>query len=140
MNFAEFSIKKNIITWTMTVVVLVMGYIGYNSLARLEDPEFAIKQAVVITPYVGASAEEVAREVTDKIEKAVQELGQLKRVESYSQRGFSTVKVVIKDKYQKPMLPDVWDELRRKILDYQSELPPGAGPSLIKIDILNGRM
>jgi len=134
MNIAEFSIKKNIITWTMTVILLVMGYLAYEDLPRLEDPEFAIKDAVVVTPYPGASPEEVEEEVSEVIEKAVQELGQLRRVESYSTRGLSTVKVKIKDKYDKDALPQIWDELRRKVNDYQSQLPPGAGPSIVNDD------
>ncbi len=134
MNLAELSIKKSVITWTMTVLLLVLGYFSYQNLPRLEDPEFAIKQAVVITPYPGASAQEVEEEVTEKIEKACQELGQLKRVESYSERGLSKVKVIIKDQYDMSRLPQVWDELRRKVNDYQSQLPPGAGPSIVNDD------
>jgi multidrug efflux pump subunit AcrB len=134
MNIAELSIKKSVITWTMTILLLVVGYFAYMDLPRLEDPEFAIKEAVIITPFPGASAAEVELEVTEKIEKAVQELGQLKRVESYSIRGQSTVKVVIKDEYDKNRLPQVWDEMRRKVNDYQKQLPPGAGPSIINDD------
>jgi multidrug efflux pump subunit AcrB len=134
MNIAEWSIKKNVITWTLTLVVLVLGYFAYQDLPRLEDPEFAIKEAVVVTPYPGASPQEVEKEVTEKIEKAAQELGQLKRVESYSSWGTSTVKVVIKDQYDKNRLPQVWDELRRKVNDYQAQLPPGAGPSVVNDD------
>jgi multidrug efflux pump subunit AcrB len=134
MNIAEWAIKKSVITWTLTVLLLILGYISYQKLPRLEDPEFAIKEAVVVTPYPGASAEEVEKEVTERIEKAVQELGQLKRVESYSERGVSKVKVVIKDQFDKAALPQVWDELRRKVNDYQKELPPGAGPSIVNDD------
>jgi multidrug efflux pump subunit AcrB len=134
MNIAELSIKKSTITWTMTIVLLVVGYFAYQGLPRLEDPEFAIKEAVIVTPFPGASAREVEFEVTEKIEKAVQELGQLKRVESYSERGASTVKVVIKDEYDMKRLPQVWDELRRKVNDYQKQLPPGAGPSIVNDD------
>jgi multidrug efflux pump subunit AcrB len=86
-----------VITWTLTLLLPVMGYWAYRGLPRLEDPEFAIKQAVVLTPYAGASAQDVEAEVTEKIEKAVQQLGQLKRVESYSERGLSRVKVLIKN-------------------------------------------
>jgi len=128
MNIAEFAIKKNVITWTLTVVMLFLGYFAYKGLPRLEDPEFAIKEAVILTPYPGASAEEVQGEVTEVIEKACQEMGQLKRVVSYSSRGMSLVHVYIKDKYRKNDLPQVWDELRRRMADHQGELPPGAGP------------
>ena len=59
MNIAELSIKKSTITWTMTILLLVVGYFAYQGLPRLEDPEFAIKEAVIITPFPGASAREV---------------------------------------------------------------------------------
>jgi len=134
MNIAEFSIQKSVITWTVTVVVLVLGFLAYQGLPRLEDPEFAIKDAVVATPYPGASPKEVEKEVTEKIEKAMQQLGQLKRVESYSSRGMSVVKVKIKDNYDKNALPAVWDEMRRKVLDVIPELPPGAGPPIVNDD------
>lgn len=134
MNIAEFSIRKNVITIVITVVLLVVGVITFNGLSRLEDPEFTIKDAIIITPYPGASAAEVEEEVTNKIELACQELGQLKRIESTSMRGMSSVKVSIKDKYDKYGLPQVWDELRRKINDYQVRLPPGAGPSIVNDD------
>src|SRR5205807_3482568 len=67
-------------------LVLLGGVVAYRNLGRLEDPEFTIKEALIITPYPGASAEEVAREVTNPIETACQQLGQLKRVESDSDR------------------------------------------------------
>ena len=134
MNLAEFSIKKNVITLVFTFILVFGGIKAFMGLSRLEDPEFTIKDAVVATPYPGASAAEVEEEVTNVIEKAVQELGQLERVESYSRRGMSTVKVTIKDKYDKTTLPQVWDELRRKVNDYQRQLPPGAGPSLVNDD------
>jgi len=134
MNIAEFSIKKSVITWTMTALLLVVGIKSFTQLPRLEDPEFTIKDAVITTPYPGASAEEVAEEVSDVIERAVQELGQLKRVQSFSTRGLSVVKATIKDQYDKATLPQVWDELRRKVNDYQLRLPPGAGPSIVNDD------
>ena len=134
MNIAEFSIKKNVITLTLTLIMLYVGISSFNTMSRLEDPEFTIKQAVIATPYPGATAEEVEEEVTNQIEKAAQELGQLWFVESVSYPGKSIVKVTIKDKYTKKLLPQVWDELRRKVNDYQMELPPGAGPSIVNDD------
>ena len=128
MSIAEFSIKKSVITWTMTFVLLLLGYFAYMGLPRLEDPEFAIKEAVILTPYPGASPSEVQEEVTEVIEKAVQEMGQLKRVVSYSTRGMSLVHVSIKDQYRKDALPQVWDELRRRMGDHEKNLPPGSGP------------
>jgi multidrug efflux pump subunit AcrB len=134
MKIAEISINKSVITITLTIVLIYAGFKAFQSLPRLEDPEFTIKEAIITTPYPGASASEVEEEVTNVIEKAVQELGQLKRVESTSSRGLSTVKAIIKDEYDKKGLPQVWDELRRKVNDYQTQLPPGAGPSLVNDD------
>jgi multidrug efflux pump subunit AcrB len=134
MNIAEFSIKKNVITWVFTLILVVVGIISYRGLPRLEDPEFTIKEATVITPYPGASAEEVETEVSNVIEKAVQQLGQLEYVQSRSTRGMSFIKAKIKDQYDKQRLPQVWDELRRKVTDAQSKLPPGAGPSIVNDD------
>ncbi len=131
MNLGEWSINKSVITWALTLVFVVGGWVTFFGLPRLEDPEFTIKQAIVMTPYPGASAEEVEKEVSDVIERSAQELGQLFYVESTSSRGMSMVKVYIKDQYDKKKLPQVWDELRRKVNDYQSRLPPGAGPSVV---------
>lgn len=115
-------------------VLLGAGLISFNGLSRLEDPEFTIKDAVVITPYPGASAAEVEIEVTDLIERAVQEMGQLFYVESHSYRDKSLVKVKMLDQYDQSKLPQVWDELRRKVSDVQRNLPPGAGPSIVNDD------
>jgi multidrug efflux pump subunit AcrB len=134
MNIAEWSIRNSVITWVLTILLVAVGWVFFNSLSRLEDPEFTIKDAVIMTPYPGASAAEVAEEVTNVIEKAVQEMGQLDRVESRSSRDLSIVQVTMKDSYDKATLPQVWDELRRKVGDCQRQLPFGAGPSLVNDD------
>jgi len=72
--------------------------------------------------------------VSDKIEKAIQQLGQLEWIESTNYNGVSRVRAHIRDKYDKTTLPQVWDELRRKVGDMQGNLPPGAGPSLVLDD------
>jgi multidrug efflux pump subunit AcrB len=134
VNIAELSIRKSVITWVMTVLLIVVGVNAFYQLSWLEDPEFTIKDAVVTTQYPGASAAEVEEEVTNVIEKAIQQLGQLKYVESRSSRGLSVIKVKIKDEYDKYRLPQVWDELRRKVNDAQGQLPPGAGPTMVNDD------
>ena len=134
MNIAEWSIRNSVITWVVTVLLLVVGWVSFNNLSRLEDPEFTIKDALIVTPYPGASAAQVEEEVTNLIEKACQEMGQIERVESKSSRDLSIVQVTMKDKYDKTTLPQVWDELRRKVNDYQRQLPPGAGPSIVNDD------
>ena len=134
MNIAEASIRYKTITLVMTILIIGGGIYSYERLGRLEDPEFTIKEAQVFTSYPGATAMEVAEEVTDEIETAVQQLGQLKMVTSISDPGISTIRVEMKDKYDKHTLPQVWDELRRKVNEAQSKLPPNAGPSLVYDD------
>lgn len=134
MNIAEWSIRNSVITWVIALIMTLAGYLAFNSLSRLEDPEFTIKEAKVITPYPGATAQEVEEEVTDLIERAAQKMGQLWYVESHSYRDKSLVSVKILDQYDKDGLPQVWDELRRKVNDVQGDLPPGAGPSKVVDD------
>ena len=131
MNIAEYSVTKKVTTWLFIILMLGGGATALQDISRLEDPEFTIKEAKVYTLYPGATPQEVEREVTYHIENAVQQLQQLKRVESISQNGFSEVTVKIKDKYKKADFPNIWDELRRKITDSQSLLPPGAQTSVV---------
>ncbi len=134
MNLGEISVRKDRVVFFIIVLVIVGGLIAYHQMGRLEDPEFTIKEALIITPYPGASAEEVAKEVTNPIESAVQQLGQLDRVESESWRGRSVVTAFIKARYTKEAIPQVWDELRRKINDVQPNLPPSARGQSVIID------
>jgi multidrug efflux pump subunit AcrB len=134
MKITEYCLENRVTTLFLALVAIVGGAVSYESMGRLEDPEYTIKDALIITPYPGASAAEVEEEVTDEIEIAAQKLGQLDEVKSQSERGLSTVTVTMKDKYDKNSLPQVWDELRRKIIDAQQNLPPGAGPSIVVDD------
>src|SRR5262245_48194331 len=135
MNAGEFSVRNNRVIFVAMLLLIAGGYAGYRTMGRLEDPEFTIKQALIITPYPGASADEVAKEVTNPIERAVQRLGQPDRVESESSRGMSVVIARVKDRFHKDAIPQVWDELRRKINDVQPQLPPSVrGQSIVRDD------
>ncbi len=134
MNPGEFSIKNDRVILVAMALAMIGGIIAYLNIGRLEDPEFTIKQALIITPYPGASPEEVAQEVSNPIEVACQQLAQLDRVESESSRGRSVVTVTIKDRYNKETMPQVWDELRRKVSDVQSQLPPAVRGQSIVVD------
>lgn len=134
MNLAEFSIRKSTVTWFFTVLIVIGGIWAYGGLGKLEDPAFTIKTAVIITPYPGASPLEVENEVTSLIESAAQKLGQTDKVRSLSKEGLSMVYVDIKPAYTARDLPQIWDELRRKVTDAQGSLPPGAGPSRVNDD------
>jgi len=134
MNLAEISIRKSTVTWFLTILIALGGMWAYNGLGKLEDPSFTIKTAVIATPYPGASSLEVENEVTALIESAAQKLGQTDKVRSLSKDGLSLVYVDIKPAYTARDLPQIWDELRRKVTDAQPSLPPGAGPSRVNDD------
>lgn len=134
MNPGVLSVTHNRVVFVAMALALVGGIVAYRELGRLEDPEFTIKEALIITPYPGASAEDVALEVTNPIERACQQLGQLSRVESESLRGRSVVKAVIRDQFGRESIPQVWDELRRKVADVQRELPPSVRGQSIVVD------
>ncbi|MHC4996999.1 MAG: efflux RND transporter permease subunit, partial [Planctomycetota bacterium] len=131
MNVAEASIRYKVVSLVFTVMMIAGGAISYDKLSRLEDPEFTIKSAQVVTYYPGATAEEVAEEVTDEIETAIQAMGQLDLITSISQEGMSIILVDILPQYMKEDLPQVWDELRRKVNDMQGKLPPGTSTSVV---------
>lgn len=127
MSIAQFCIEKKVLTYTLSAALLLGGMWAYTQIGRLEDPEFTIKNAQIITAYAGATAQEVVEEVTDPIEVAIQQMGQVKKVTSVSYPGRSIVMVEMKDQYGKNDLPQIWDELRRKVVDMQANLPPGCG-------------
>jgi len=127
MTLAAVAIEKRTVTY-FAIVLLVVGGIGaFFSLGQLEDPEFTVKTGVITTAYPGASPEEVELEVTDRIELAIQEMPQVKYIESFSREGMSLISVELKAQYWADTLPQVWDELRRKIRNIEHMLPPGAG-------------
>lgn len=136
MNIAAYTLRMRTIAWLACLVLLVGGYIAYQQLGRFEDPEFVIRQAVIVTPYPGALPAQVAEEVTDAIEGAVQQLQEVKEVTSVSTLGQSRVSVEIDLRFArtKDDLEQVWDKLRRKVADAQRLLPPGAGPSVVNDD------
>lgn len=134
VNIAEATIRNRIAAYCFVALILIGGVLAYQKLGRLEDPEFTIKEALITTMYPGATAKEVEEEVTDKLEIAIQQLPQLKHVKSISKANVSIITAEIEDKYDKYSLPQVWDELRRKVNDVQSQLPPGAGPSIVNDD------
>lgn len=134
MSLAASAIKNKTVTYFASFLVLAAGIAAYFSLGQLEDPDFAVKTAKVLTSYPGASPQEVELEVTDRIEIALQELKQVDYLKSSSQAGQSVITVNIKPEYIAKRLPQVWDELRRKIRDVQSSLPTGVSTPVIVDD------
>ena len=134
MNITEFAIRNQVITTFSVLLLVAAGLFSFFSLGQLEDPEFTVKTAVVVTPYPGATAAEVEQEVTDQIEGALQEMPELDSLHSLSRAGSSLIKVEIKPEYWSDRLPQVWDKLRRKVSDVQGELPDGVRPSQVSDD------
>ena len=134
MNIAEFSIRNKLISWLITIIFLVGGTIAYSGLSRLEDPEFTIKDAVIITQYPGASPQQVEEEVTYPLENAIQQLQYVDYIRSVSTNSLSQITVTMKRQYNKHHLPQIWDELRRKVNDLSPQLPPGVLPPLVNDD------
>ncbi len=125
MSLAAIAIKNKAVTYFVAVLLLIGGTASFFALGQLEDPEFTVKTAVVTTIYPGASPKEVEQEVTDRLELAIQEMHEIDYLESVSRAGMSIITVNIKPEYWSDRLPQVWDELRRKIRDVEGSLPPG---------------
>jgi len=128
MDLASFAINKRLISAISTLLILYAGYFAYTALPRFEDPEFVIRQAQIVTPYPGAGAEEVAEEVTEVIENALQQLQGVDEVRSVSSPGLSRVMVefTIQSTPDYPQLYERFAQMRAKIDDAQSQLPPNA--------------
>ncbi|OSP54394.1 efflux RND transporter permease subunit [Pseudoruegeria sp. SK021] len=124
MDIARFSINRPIYTWIVILTCLLGGIWGFSSLGRLEDPAFTIKVAVVVTQYPGASAEEVATEVSEPLESVIQKMGEVKRIETTNQPGLSWMTVEMQDEFDGTELPEIWTKLRNRVSE--AELPSGA--------------
>ena len=115
----------------VTLILLLGGLIAFLNLGRLEDPQFTIKQAMVITVYPGASPTQVEEEVTYPIENAIQQLPYVDNIKSISTPGKSQITVEMKSIYRKDDLRGIWEEMRRKINDLTPSLPSGVYPPKI---------
>jgi multidrug efflux pump subunit AcrB len=127
MNLTKYAFENRAVMYFMVAAIVIGGLFSFANLGRLEDPDFTVKTAMIITTYPGASPEEVEEEVTGRLEKALQELTQLDNLYSISRAGLSIIRVDIQQQYWGDRLPQVWDEMRNKITDAQVMLPPGAG-------------
>ena len=127
MNLARLAIENRAVTYFAIFLIVTGGIVSFFGLGQLEDPAFTVKTAVVTTAYPGASPEQVELEVTDRIELAIQEMPEIDYLESWSRAGQSLIKVNIKSEYWSDRLPQVWNKLRAKVRDVESQLPPGTG-------------
>ncbi|EGQ9698790.1 multidrug efflux RND transporter permease subunit VmeV [Vibrio parahaemolyticus] len=125
MNIAEYSIKNKVISWLFIVILAIGGGASFLELGRLEDPAFTIKDAMIVATYPGATSKEVEEELTYPLEKEIRKLPYIDRITSTSSNGMSQIMVSMKMDYGPDELPQIWDEMRRKINDLQPTLPQG---------------
>ncbi|PML99743.1 multidrug transporter AcrB [Vibrio kanaloae] len=125
MNIAEYSIKNKVISWLFLVILAIGGVSSFGNLSRLEDPAFTIKDAMIISTYPGATSMEVEEELTYPLEKEIRQLPYIDKITSTSSNGMSQITVSMKMDYGPDELPQIWDEMRRKINDLQPTLPSG---------------
>ncbi len=129
MNIARAAIDRPVLTWLVILICLFGGTWGFFDLGRLEDPAFTIKTAVVVTEYPGASAEEVAREISEPLESEIQTMAEVKTISSMNQPGRSIITVDMRDRFDGAELPAIWTELRNRV--DQARLPGGAGRPVV---------
>lgn len=134
MRLLEQFLKYPIRSWLVILLLGVGGIFTLLNIGRLEDPLFTIKSAVIVTHYPGASAQQVEEEVTLPLENALQRLPSLDNVSSISSNGLSQITVTIHSHYRADDLPQVWDELRRRVDDATRQFPPGVSAPLVNDD------
>ncbi len=120
--------NRQIVVYLMLLLALV-GALSYSKLGQSEDPPFTFKAMVIQTQWPGATAEEVSRQVTERIEKKLMETGEYERIVSFSRPGESNVTFMARDSMRSKDIPDLWYQIRKKIGDIRHTLPPGVqGP------------
>ncbi|MFL6823454.1 MAG: efflux RND transporter permease subunit, partial [Xanthobacteraceae bacterium] len=129
-NLSEWAITHQALVLFMILLLGAAGVYSYFKLGRAEDPSFTIKTMIVQVAWPGATATEMQEQVADRIEKKLQTLPYLDRIESYSQPGVSFIRVTLIDKTPPSQVKELWYQVRKKVGDIRSELPPGvSGPN-----------
>ncbi|CEA03466.1 acriflavin resistance protein [Pseudomonas saudimassiliensis] len=123
-NLSAWALRNRQIVLYFMLVLSVAGVLSYGELGQSEDPPFTFKAMVIRTNWPGATAEEVARQVSDRIEQKAMETGAYQQVVSYSRPGESTITFVALDSLDSAEIPELWYQLRKKIDDIRHTLPP----------------
>ena len=130
INLSEWALRHRVLVWYFLLIVIVAGFLAYRGLGRSEDPAFTIKTMVVQATWPGASVEETINQVTDRIEKKLQETPNLDFVRSSTSAGRTVVLVNLLDSTPSQDVPDIWYQVRKKIDDIRASLPAGViGPA-----------
>ena len=129
-NLSEWALKHRTLVLYGIIITALLGLYGYNQLGQSEDPPFTFKVMVVQTLWPGATAQQVQREVTDRIERKLQETPDVDFLQSYSKPGESMIFFNIKDSAPASQVPGTWYQVRKKVGDIAGQLPQGViGPS-----------
>src|SRR5215831_14903165 len=129
-NLSEWAITHQPLVLFMILLLSAAGDYSYFNLGRAEDPSFTIKTMIVNVAWPGATAAEMQTQVADKIEKKLQDLPYLDRVQSYSQPGLSFIQVFLTDRTPPAKVKDLWYQVRKKVGDIRGDLPAGIiGPN-----------
>ncbi len=134
MNIGETAIRRARLVSFAVLLVAAIGIFAFTRLGRLEDPEFTIRTALVITQYPGADAARVEQEVTETLERNIQQLAELDQLESFSRDGTSLIYVHIDERFGGQRLRQIWDELHKHVYRGAAELPDGVIGPLIEDD------
>jgi multidrug efflux pump len=128
-NLSQWAITHRPLVLFVIILLGAAGIYSYLNLGRAEDPSFTIKTMIVHVGWPGATATELQAQAVDKVEKKLQELPYLDRIESYSQPGGAFIRVTLSDKTPPAKVKDLWYQVRKKVGDIRNELPPGiTGP------------
>jgi multidrug efflux pump len=128
-NLSDWALKHRSLVWYFMIAFMVAGFFAYLQLGRQEDPDFTIKTMVIQAQWPGASAEEVTRQVTDRIEKKLEELETLDYTKSVTVAGQTTVFVYLRDSTKAREVAPTWARVRNMIADIKADLPQGViGP------------
>ncbi|WP_444958605.1 efflux RND transporter permease subunit [Microbulbifer sp. ZKSA002] len=123
-NLSEWALKNRPLVLYAMIVLGLLGTFSYTQLGQSEDPPFTFKVMVINTVWPGASAEDVSRQITERIEKKLLETGDYQRISSFSRPGQSQVLFVARDDMHSRDIPDLWYEVRKKVGDIRHTLPP----------------
>lgn len=134
MKLVKYFLQKKAVTILLLILILAGGLFSYIKMGKLEDAPFTIKQALVLTPYPGASPSEVQSQVTDVLEESIQSMGELYYLKTENRSGLSKITVYVKKEIRADEMQQLWDKLRRKVNDVQGKLPAGAEPSVVNDD------
>ena len=124
-NLSEWALRNRQIVLFLMLLLAVVGALSYTKLGQSEDPPFTFKAMVIRTNWPGATAEEVSRQVSERIEKKLMETGEYDRIVSFSRPGESMVTFIARDSMHSVDIPDLWYQVRKKISDIRHTLPPG---------------